>query len=158
MKIIVIWDFFLPFPQNLEWKVNLRPIHSLLLLEGHFLISIILILRSLTYTELILVETFYLRFTKRSWKKLKNSTVFKISFLLFLFTEEKQSPEKRRKTQLLANLRLKIIFQFVRIFEKIYAYCIKGDHSIQKTSMSLRAQMLEPNHLFRVLRENIARY
>ena len=40
MKIIVIWDFFLPFPQNLEWKVNLRPIHSLLLLEGHFLISI----------------------------------------------------------------------------------------------------------------------
>lgn len=40
MKIIVIWAFFLPFPQNLEWKINLRPIHSLLLLEGHFLISI----------------------------------------------------------------------------------------------------------------------
>lgn len=40
MKIIVIWDFFLHFPPNLEWKVNLRPIHSLLLLEGHFLISI----------------------------------------------------------------------------------------------------------------------
>lgn len=40
MKIIVIWAFFPPFPQNLEWKINLRPIHSLLLLEGHFLISI----------------------------------------------------------------------------------------------------------------------
>ena len=40
MKIIVIWEFFLLFPQNLEWKISLRPIHSLLLLEGHFLISI----------------------------------------------------------------------------------------------------------------------